>query len=144
MLAMDNSVKFLMTRVYAALCVVLLLVFTGVSTANIVDHIQHQPGSPAIHKHILFSVVSRDTGDDHAGHHNIVGHKDKLASGHQPGAGHHHHHGDVGTGLPALASGEARTAEHHADTHVLTPDRLVIGLTVYSVERPPKGFTTSV
>lgn len=143
MLAMDNSVKFMMTRVYAALCVVLLLVFTGVSTASIVDHIQHQPGSPAIHKHILFSLVSLDTDDHHDGHHNAADHDDQAAHDHQPGSGHHHH-GDVGTGLPALTSGELLVVDHHVGAHGLALDRLTLGLAVYSVERPPKRFTTSV
>ena len=143
---MKGSARFSLKRLCAMLCVVLALGYAGASAANAVNRIQHQLGGS--HEHMLLSEVSVDTADhhDHDDHDDNAGSDDRdggTQPEHQPGTGHHHH-GDVGSGLPAFGPGAAHGLDPGSDSHSLKPDRRARALASYGPERPPKRLTTSV
>ncbi|MEQ6332549.1 hypothetical protein [Sphingobium sp. MK2] len=125
------------------LCVVLALAFAAASATSVVDRIQHQPGAPTNHQHMLFTDISFDADDHHVGHSDASDRDDGADPDHQPGTGHHHH-GDSGSGLPAFASGDNGLPDLRSDRRSLTPARPVIGVTIHGPERPPKSITASV
>ncbi len=125
------------------LCVVLALAFAGASATRIVDRIQHQPGGPADHTHLPFSDIAYDADDHHDDHADMDEQGDGANPDHQPGPSHHHH-GDSGSGLPALAAAETAKSALDTDRHGRRRDRAPPGHSTYGPERPPKHRTISV
>ncbi|WP_128830641.1 hypothetical protein [Sphingobium fuliginis] len=81
----------------AMLCIALVFVFAGMSLSNSMDRIQHAPGAPIAHEHMLLGDLSLelDHADDH--HSPQPDDSDDDPVGHL--AGGHHHHADGGSGL---------------------------------------------
>ena len=126
-------------QVCAALCVALALLFAGSSLSSAVDRIQHAPGASPTHEHMVLSDFSLEDVDDR-------GHQQPDPDDQDPAdhlAGGHHHHGDNGAGLIALASADAILATLPGDAHGLAPDRPAVGFRIQGPERPPKPSTNS-
>jgi len=138
-------------RLGTMLCMALALVFAGTSLSSIVDKIQHTPGAAAQHSHLLFSELA-DEGlhlDDHdLGHHDADHHapgEDQDDDGSTPHApSGHHHHGDSGSGLLALAHDGALPSPPSVRLNGFASERPVTGLRVPGPERPPKTGSMSI
>ena len=80
------------------LCMLLALIFTGASTAGIIDKLQHPPGASVVHEHFVFSEISAVYADvDH--HETSTGEDDHDQGSDSNQTGGHHHHGDSGSGI---------------------------------------------
>ena len=160
---MSNAPKSLFRRFCAALCVSLVFVFVGASTASLLNRIQHEAETTAPHEHMILSDVSYLADHDdrlHAGGHHVedvaetaadsqeigsgadvhglVGsHHDSSVSGH---FGHHHnHHGETGGNMIVLGSGTTSAQIWQAQGKGLVRERVHTSVQYSLPERPPRS-----
>lgn len=115
------------------LCIALTLVFAGASLSGVLDDLQHAPGAPAEHEHLLFSPISLEP--HHAEHHAPQPDQDSPAD-HLAG---HHHHGDNGPGLVVPGSAGTAVLALTDDLREMMSDRQAPGWMARGPERPPKA-----
>ena len=163
-----RSGKTLQKRVAAALCVGLLVVFNLASASAAVNRMQHAPGAPEDHEHLMFSnLVMEDHHDDgvqvehhdDGDHHEIVeGHDHDVAAQERhdhdvpadaasktlAGDNHHHHHGDIGTSLVILAASAAGPIPLWDRDKQPGTDNVRISVRRSLLERPPRTSLISV
>lgn len=116
-----------LARMVSMLCCLLALCSAATASASAVDRLQHHPGAPIEHAHMLLSDLSM-----------VADHADDSGSGspdHPPG---HHHHGDSGTGLPVLHPDGDAFLSPGGSQPVPSLATLSRGDSVAGPERPPK------
>jgi hypothetical protein len=124
-------------RLTAMLCIALALIFAGFSVSSAIDGIQHAPGAPTEHEHLILSDLSME--QDHADDHHAPASDEDSPADHLPGG--HHHHGDSGSGTILPAPAGAMMLVLANDPRDIEPEHQAPGLKVRGPERPPKTLT---
>ena len=123
------------------LCMLLALVFTGASTAGIIDKLQHLPGAGVDHEHFVFSDISAEHADvDHQATSTWEDDHDQGSDTNQTG-GHHHHHGDSGSGIALTNFGAVFSFFQNRAPLIDFRDRMTQGLMVHGPLRPPRALS---
>ncbi|EQB00740.1 hypothetical protein N5J77_15335 [Sphingobium yanoikuyae] len=135
---MQTSETSIVKRLTAMLCIALVFVFAGMSLSNSMDRIQHAPGAPIAHEHMLLGDLSLelDHADDH--HSPQPDDSDDDPVGHL--AGGHHHHADGGSGLIVPDQAPAAILALAASAGTFEPQRRPLGVKARGPERPPKDL----
>jgi len=143
------------TPYLASLCVALMFVFIGASTATTLNRAQHASENAAPHEHMLLSDISyladhddRLHADEHhdkaaadkaenADVHALIGGEQDAKGGH---TGHHHHHqGEVGGSMVVLASNTPSILLASGSGQRLVPDQIPPSAGHLLPERPPRA-----
>jgi len=135
-----SAVKTIVTT----LCVALALVFVQMSTASMVNRMQHSYGGDHAHGVVGLELVA----DHHDDQHDDQDHPGDLLAdavgedGKQGDAPtHHHHHSDTPGGLIAFHNGPFGISLIRTATIAVRSDVAPAGLGVHGPERPPKALT---
>ena len=119
------------------LCVALTLVFAGMNLTSTIDRFQHAGDTVAQHEHLPLSLVVLDTSDHGDDFGTAATSDSESPSSPQPDTGHHHH-GDVGSWLPARPhQDQAGILPMSSSQPKMTDDRLA-SAQIHGPERPPK------
>lgn len=119
------------------LCIALSLVFAGMSMSSAMDRIQHAPGTPIEHEHMLFGDLSveLDHADDHREPQSDNSDDDRAGQL----AGGHHHHADGGSGMIVPDQAQATMFAMTAGARAFETRRQALGVRARGPERPPKA-----
>lgn len=139
----------------ATLCVALMFIFVGASTATVMNRAQHASENKTPHEHMLLSDISYLADHDdrlHVDEHHDKAATDKaenadvhaLIGGEQDAKGgqtshHHHHQGEVGGSMVVLASNIPSLLLASSSGHRFVPDQIPPSAGHLLPERPPRG-----
>lgn len=134
-----------MKTMLTTLCVVLALAFVQISTANLVNSVQHSVTPD--HHHDAGGLQVADDVHHHDDHADEDEGRDLLADatgdddsrGDRPSQ--HHHHGDGPTGVLMLASAQIPALSIRRSPSLAVSEAPVSGLGTHGPERPPKSLT---
>ena len=121
-------------RLFASLCVGLMLVYAVGSTSQLTNTLQHSVDQASAHEHSVLSNALTIQANQHADD----DHSDPADDqGQNEIAGGHHHHGDNGPSLLATSAHDLPGVILLGNLRARAGDRHVDGIAVPGPERPP-------